>query len=115
MTNVVKSPMLAAALTAVGSVAPAQDLAPLNSDEAPDRMDWSEFDAKFGPLSGPPEGTSIGGVSRMPTNEYWRSLGDGYQNDANKYGVQFACWAAPNEGDQLDQLSTAEKMILQGF
>jgi len=41
---------LAAALAAtlcVG-IATAQDLKPLNSDSEPDRMDWSQLEAKFG-------------------------------------------------------------------
>ncbi|MGB8814927.1 MAG: substrate-binding domain-containing protein [Paracoccaceae bacterium] len=96
-------------------MAQAQDLAPLNSDSEPDRMDWSELDAKFGPLPAPAAGTKVGGVSKTLTNEYWRSLGQGYQNVADKLGIEFVYQAAQNEGDQLGQLSTAENLISQGF
>lgn len=89
------------------------DLTPLNSE--PDRMDWSDLDAKFGPLAPPAAGTKIGGVSKTPTNEYWRSLGQGYQNLADKLGVTLVYQAAANEGDQLGQLSNAEDLINQGF
>ncbi|MFV0333538.1 MAG: substrate-binding domain-containing protein [Tropicimonas sp.] len=115
MTVVMKSLLVAATLAAVGSITFAQDLAPLNSDEEPDRMDWSELDSRFGPLPAPPEGTSVGGVSKTLINEYWRSIGEGYQNVADRYGVRFAYQAAPNEGDQLGQLSIAENMILQDY
>jgi ribose transport system substrate-binding protein len=97
------------------NLAYAQDLAPLNSDSEPDRMDWSELDAKFGPLPAPPAGTKVGGVSKTLTNEYWRSLGEGYQNVATALGIELVYQAAQNEGDQLGQLSTAENLITQGF
>jgi len=111
----VKSFLMAGAMTALAGVAMAQDLAPLNSDEEQDRMDWSELTERFGELSAPAEGTRVGGVSKTLTNEYWRSLGEGYQNMADAHGVGFAYQAAPSEGDQLGQLSIAENMILQGF
>lgn len=91
------------------------DLAPLNSDSEPDRIDWSQLEAKFGPLAAPPAGTKVGGVSKTLTNEYWRTLGQGYQNVADKLGITLAYQAAANEGDQLGQLSIAEDMISQGF
>ena len=78
-------------------------------------MDWSELDAKFGPLPAPAAGTRIGGVSKTLTNEYWRSLGQGYQNVADKLGLTFVYQAAANEGDQIGQLSIAEDLITQGF
>lgn len=111
----IKSFLLASALTAFGGIVMAQDLAPLNSDEEPDRMDWSELTERFGDLPKPTEGTQIGGVSKALTNEYWRSLGEGYKNMTDAQGVGLAYQAAPSEGDQLGQLSIAENMILQGY
>lgn len=99
---------------AVGA-AQAQDLSPLNSDSEPDRMDWSELEAKFGAFPDVPDGTRVGGVSKTLTNEYWRSLGEGYANTADANGVEFVYQAAANEGDQLGQLSIAETLITQGF
>ena len=58
-------------------MAQAQDLSPLNSDSEPDRKEWSRLDAQFGALAAPAAGTKVGGVSKAPTNEYWRSLGQG--------------------------------------
>lgn len=49
------------------------------------------------------------------TNEYWRSLGEGYQNVATALGIEFVYQAAQSEGDQLGQLSIAETLISQGF
>lgn len=108
--------ILAAGVFALGvGTASAQDLSPLNSDSEPDRMDWSELEAKFGPFPAVPEGTRVGGVSKTLTNEYWRTLGEGYANVAEANGVEFVYQAAANEGDQLGQLSIAETLITQGF
>ncbi|WP_341213762.1 substrate-binding domain-containing protein [uncultured Limimaricola sp.] len=115
MTASLKTLLMAGTVLGMATAAMAQDLAPLNSDEEPDRMDWSELDARFGELPAPEAGTAVGGVSKTLTNEYWRSLGDGYENLAQEYDVKFAYQAAPSEGDQLGQLSIAENMILQGY
>lgn len=97
------------------SVALAQDLAPLNSDAEPDRMDWSELADKFGEFKSPADGTRVGGVSKTLTNEYWRSLGEGYVAFADKHGVEVVYQAAQDEGDQLGQLAIAENLITQGY
>src|ERR1044072_7376002 len=104
--------ILAAALAATlcAGIATAQDLKPLNSDSEPDRMDWSDLEAKLGALPKLPEGLKVGGVSKTLTNEYWRSLGEGYQKFADKVGVTVAYQAAQSEGDQLGQLTIAEGM-----
>ncbi|PSK80551.1 monosaccharide ABC transporter substrate-binding protein (CUT2 family) [Limimaricola soesokkakensis] len=115
MTAKLKTLLMAGTVLGMANVAMAQDLAPLNSDEEPDRMEWSELDARFGELPAPEAGTAVGGVSKTLTNEYWRSLGEGYENLAQEYDVKFAYQAAPSEGDQLGQLSIAENMILQGY
>jgi ribose transport system substrate-binding protein len=78
-------------------------------------MDWSELATTFGELPETPAGLSIGGVSKTLTNEYWRSLGEGYANVAKAQGIEFVYQAAQSEGDQLGQLSIAENLITQGF
>ncbi|RLM06974.1 ABC transporter substrate-binding protein [Gibbsiella quercinecans] len=93
----------------------AADLPPLQSDTEPDRTDWTQLATKYGPLSAVDSKLKIGGVSKTLTNEYWRSLGEGYQNVAKKYGFTLAYQAAANEDDQLGQLSIAETLISQGF
>ena len=107
--------LAAGALALSVGTASAQDLAPLNSDVEPDRMDWSELEAKFGAFPTVPEGTRVGGVSKTLTNEYWRTLGEGYANIAKANNVEFVYQAAANEGDQLGQLSIAETLLTQGF
>ena len=92
-----------------------RSLAPLNSDTETDRINWSELQAKFGDVPAAPAGTKIGGVSKTLTNEYWRSLGEGYEAYAKKAGVEVVYQAAQSEGDQLGQLSIAENLISQGF
>ena len=115
MKHTIHSLLLASVFAGVAGLAYAQELAPLNSDTEPDRIDWSELEAQFGPVPTLPEGTRIGGVSKTLTNEYWRSLGEGYQNVADQHGVEFTYQAAQSEGDQLGQLSIAETLISQGF
>jgi ribose transport system substrate-binding protein len=104
---------LAAAMWANASFA--QELAPLNSDTEKDRIDWSQLEAKFGAMPKLPEGTRAGGVSKTLTNEYWRSLGEGYEKFGEKAGVSVAYQAAQSEGDQLGQLTIAEGMVTTGF
>ena len=83
------------------------DLAPLNSDTEKDRIDWSQVEAKFGAFPKLPEGTKAGAVSKTLTNEYWRSLGEGYKAFGDKVGVPVVYQAAQSEGDQLGQLTIA--------
>lgn len=103
------------AATLFANISFAQELAPLNSDTEKDRIDWSQLEAKFGPLPKLPNGTKAGGVSKTLTNEYWRSLGEGYKKFADKVAVSVAYQAAQSEGDQLGQLTIAEGMVTQGF
>ena len=62
-----------------------------------------------------PAGTKIGGVSKTLTNEYWRSLGEGYAAYAKHGRRRGRLSGGASEGDQLGQLSTAENLISQGF
>lgn len=93
----------------------AATLPPLKSDSEPDRTDWTKLESKYGPMPKVDTNLKIGGVSKTLTNEYWRSLGEGYQNAAKKFGVNVAYQAAANEDDQMGQLSIAETLIAQGF
>jgi len=115
MRTILTTTLASSVLLALSAGTNAVDLAPLNSDSEPDRMDWTELESRFGALPDVPEGTSVGGVSKTLTNEYWRSLGEGYQNMADANGVEFVYQAASSEGDQLGQLSIAETLITQGF
>lgn len=115
MNIMLKLTLVASAIVLNLGAASAQEMSPLNSDSEPDRMDWTELDAKFGPFPAVPAGTRVGGVSKTLTNEYWRSLGEGYANIATAENVEFVYQAAANEGDQLGQLSIAETLITQGF
>jgi ribose transport system substrate-binding protein len=99
------------------AIAPAYsaDLAPLNSDTDKDRIDWSQVEAKFGAFPKLPAGTKAGAVSKTLTNEYWRSLGEGYKAFGEKVGVPVVYQAAQSEGDQLGQLTIAEGLVTQGY
>lgn len=93
----------------------AADLAPLNADTEQDRVTWNQLDEQFGAVPTPKDGLRIGGVSKTLTNEYWRTLGEGYQAYADKYKVFISYLAAANEDDQLGQLSIAETMLTEGY
>ena len=115
MTSWMKSLVGGCALALIAGAAQAQELAPLNSDTETNRINWSELQAKFGAVPAAPAGTKIGGVSKTLTNEYWRSLGEGYEVYGKQAGVEVVYQAAQSEGDQLGQLSIAENLISQGF
>jgi len=115
MNRHLKSAIAAMALALMASAAFAQELAPLNSDTEKDRVDWSQLEAKYGAFPKIPEGTRAGGVSKTLTNEYWRSLGEGYEKFGEKAGATVAYQAAQSEGDQLGQLTIAEGMVTTGF
>jgi len=115
MNRHLKSAIAGMALGLMASAAFAQDLAPLNSDTEKDRVDWSQLEAKYGAFPKIPEGTRAGGVSKTLTNEYWRSLGEGYKSFGEKAGATVAYQAAQSEGDQLGQLTIAEGMVTTGF
>lgn len=115
MDRHLKSAIAGMALALMASAAFAQELAPLNSDTEKDRVDWSQLEAKYGAFPKIPEGTRAGGVSKTLTNEYWRSLGEGYEKFGEKAGATVAYQAAQSEGDQLGQLTIAEGMVTTGF
>ena len=112
-----KFSFLAATMLAAGlaSAAFADDLKPLNSDSEPDRMDWSQLDAKFGPMPKVEAGIKVGGVAKALTNEYWRSLGEGYVKEGTKLGVTVDLQAGQGEADQTGQLAIAENMLSKGY
>ncbi len=92
----------------------AQELKPLNSDSEPDRIDWSQLAAKFGPFPKMPAGTKAAGMSKTLTDEDWRLLGQGYGNSGKAAGVPVVYQATQSEGDQLGQLSITENLTTQG-
>lgn len=108
--------LMGAAFTAgLSFSASAQALKPLSSDSEPDRMDWSQLDAKFGAMPKMAEGIKVGAVAKTLTNEYWRSLGEGYVKAGKRFGVTVDLQAAQSEGDQLGQLAIAENMLTKGY
>ncbi len=116
MRNFVKTLVSTTVATALlAGVAFSAELGKLNSDTEKDRMAWSDLDAKFGAMPALKPGVRVGGVSKTLTNEYWRSLGEGYSKFAKKVGVSVVYQAAQSEGDQLGQLTIAEGLITQGY
>ena len=112
----VKSAILGVSIASLLALsAHADALKPLNSDTEPDRIDWSQLGAKFGPLPKSEERLKVGAVAKALNNEYWRSLGQGYANEAKAAGVTVDLQAGQGEADQLGQLAIAENMITKGY
>lgn len=100
---------------AVPALAQDEELAPLDSDTEPDRMEWWQLEEAFGAVPEFEETIRVGAVAKTLINEYWRLLGDGYQNAADLYGVDFILEAARNESDPNGQLSVAQAMLTLNF
>jgi len=115
-SSLVKSTLWGASIVALLALgARADALKPLNSDSEPDRMDWSQLDAKFWPLPKMEPGIQVGAVAKALTNEYWRSLGEGYAKEAKVAGVTVDIQAGQGEQDQMGQLAIAENMLTKGY
>jgi ribose transport system substrate-binding protein len=111
-----KSALLGAfAAMALNAAAWAEDLKPLNSDIEADRMDWSQLEAKFGPMPKVEAGMKVGAVAKALTNEYWRSLGEGYGKFGSTVGATVDLQAGQGENDQDGQLAIAENMLSKGY
>lgn len=94
----------------------AQDeLPPLDSDTEPDRIEWWQLEETFGAVPTFEEQVRVGAVAKTLINEYWRLLGDGYENAGERFGVDVILQAAQNEADQLGQLAIAEAMLTLNF
>ena len=114
--TILKSMLLGAVFaTSLSLRAFAGEMAPLNSDSEPDRMDWSQLEAKFGPMPKVEAGMNVGAVAKALTNEYWRSLGEGYVKFGKSVGVNVDLQAGQGENDQLGQLAIAENMLSKGY
>ena len=111
--HILKTALCAASLMAFAAHADA--LKPLNSDSEPDRMDWSQLEAKFGPMPKIEAGLKVGAVAKALSNEYWRSLGEGFAKEAKVAGVTVDLQAGQGENDQLGQLAIAENMLTKGY
>ena len=107
--------LMSAVLTSLSFTAYAQALKPLDSDRETDRIDWSQLQDKFGAVPKADASVKIGAVAKTLTNEYWRSLGEGYKKAGKTFGVPVDLQAAQDEGDQLGQLGIAENMLTSGY
>ena len=107
--------LMSALLASLSVAAQAQALKPLDSDRETDRVDWSQLQAKFGAMPKSDPSVKIGAIAKTLTNEYWRSLGDGYKKAGKSFSVPVDLQAAQDEGDQLGQLGIAENMLTSGY
>ncbi len=103
------------ALIIAPSFAQDEELPPLDSDTEPDRIEWWQLEEAFGPVPTFEEPVRVGAVAKTLINEYWRLLGQGYENAAERFGVDVILQAAQNEADQLGQLAIAEAMLTLNF
>ena len=84
MKSILLSSVMLLTLTAVQ----AQELKPLNSDTEPDRMDWSQLDAKFGPFPKLPAGHYLVTLVTKNGEDVGLSVNDGAYVQADGTGGQ---------------------------
>lgn len=110
--------LIAMLVLSLSGLAMAQDeeLPPLDSDTEPDRVEWWQLEDEFGAVPDfEGERVQVGAVAKTLINEYWRLLGDGYENAGDEFGVNVTLQAAQNEADQLGQLAIAEAMLTLNY
>ena len=57
----------------------------------------------------------VGAVAKALSNEYRRSLGEGFSKGARSAGVTVDLQAGQREADQLGQLAIGENMLTKGY
>ena len=57
----------------------------------------------------------LGALVKYLGNPYWRSLANGMDIEAQKYGITFVARSARSETDRAGQLAVMEEMVKEGF
>ena len=77
------------------------------------QIESSAIDAKFGPLSTPPQGLHFAYVTKTLINEFWQVVAAGVKADAAKYGIKVDLQAANDEASLIEQLNLAQTVMSQ--
>lgn len=85
--------------------------------EEKDKVTYEDLVKELGELDPAdiPEGTKVGVVLSEPTNEFWTTLGEGFEKGAEKYGVDVDIQYCSDAEDITGQLAIGETMINQDY
>ncbi|MDO4977276.1 MAG: substrate-binding domain-containing protein [Eubacteriales bacterium] len=98
--------------TAAGSEA-VQETGEFNPDQAEDAMSIEEVREKNGEEV-PVGDYKFGMVMKSLSNEFWRTLEEGYEAGAKEAGIKFDVQATTDEGDETGQQTMTETLTSQG-
>lgn len=85
-----------------------------NPDEAADAMTIDELRAANGTEVKVPAGADLGVVMKSLSNEFWRTLEEGYEQAASDAGIKIDVDATTSENDEILQQTMTENFTTQG-
>ena len=85
-----------------------------NPDQAEDAMSIEEVRTVLGAEVPVAAGTKLGAVEKSISNEFWRTLADGYEVAAKEAGITIEIQATTDEGDEIGQQTMTETLVAQG-
>ncbi|MCD8121767.1 MAG: substrate-binding domain-containing protein [Clostridiales bacterium] len=85
-----------------------------NPDEAEDAMTIEDLRAANGTEVKVASGLTLGVVEKSLSNEFWRTLEEGYEKAAEDCGVEIIVKATTDEGDETGQQTMTETLVNQG-
>lgn len=97
--------------TGSGDAAPAGEF---NPDKAEDAMTIEELRAANGVEVKVSADTKLGIVMKSLSNEFWRTLSEGYEQGASEAGITIDIQATTDEGDEVGQQTMTEVLTSQG-
>ncbi|MCD8370231.1 MAG: substrate-binding domain-containing protein [Clostridiales bacterium] len=85
-----------------------------NPDEAEDAMTIEDLRAANGTEVKVASGLTLGVVEKSLSNEFWRTLEEGYEKAAEDCGVEIIVKATTDESDETGQQTMTETLVNQG-
>ncbi len=85
-----------------------------NPDEAEDAMTIEDLRAANGTEVKVASGLTLGVVEKSLSNEFWRTLEEGYEKAAEDSGVEIIVKATTDESDETGQQTMTETLVNQG-
>ena len=99
---------------ATDAAAETADTAEFNPDKAEDAMTIEELREANGAEVPVKAGTKFGMVMKSLSNEFWRTLEEGYEAGSKEAGIEIDVQATTDEGDETGQQTMTETLTTQG-
>ena len=99
---------------ATDAAAETADTAEFNPDKAEDAMTIEELREANGAEVPVKAGVKFGMVMKSLSNEFWRTLEEGYEAGAKEAGIEIDVQATTDEGDETGQQTMTETLTTQG-